>query len=127
MILGIGTDIVHIQRIKEILEGSGKNAFLSKTFTEKEMALAEAYPDPFFFFAGRFAGKESVFKCFREQWMPGDRLTDIEITRGEAGEPIVLLHGRFGEIVRRSNAEVFLSLSHEKDCALAFAILSDEA
>ena len=59
MVVGIGTDILKIQRIRDGLVGG--ESFLKKSFTEQERAQARTRSDPALFYATRFAGKEAVF------------------------------------------------------------------
>ena len=62
MILGIGTDIIEIDRIQKVIDRHGER-FLSKLFTEKERAYCHRYRDPIAHFAGRFAAKEAILKA----------------------------------------------------------------
>jgi holo-[acyl-carrier protein] synthase len=123
MVIGVGTDILGIERLHDILD-EGKGGFVDKVFTEKERAQAEESGDALSYFATRFAGKEAVFKCFN---IHGDvRLSEIEIIDGETGQPHVTLLGRFLEIAREKGVrDVLVSLSYENDYAIAFAIAQD--
>jgi holo-[acyl-carrier protein] synthase len=124
LVIGIGTDILKIQRIKKILKGPEGSGFLEKTFTKNELLLSKKHSDSTIFFATRFAGKEAIFKSFGVYWHLDDKLTDIEIIDGDFGEPIVKLSGRFKHISsNEGNYKILLSLSYENDYAIAFAVL----
>ncbi len=120
--IGVGTDLVKIQRIGEAIDRSG-NSFLRKIFTSAEIEKAspenrDAY------FATRFAGKEAVLKALRVGWANGVAGTDIEIDDGKLGEPLVTLSGRVSEIATEKGVrEVLLSLSYEGEYAIAVAVL----
>ena len=123
MVLGIGIDILQIQRIRDILEGDS-DSFVNKGFTIKEREQASDRPDPVSYFAMRFAGKEAVFKCFG---IHGNiRLSEIEILDAETGQPQVTLLGKFREIAAEKGVrDVQISLSYENEYAVAFAVAQD--
>lgn len=62
MIVGIGTDIVEISRIKNAVAKWGER-FLRKIFTENEISYCYKKKDPFPHLAVRFAAKEAVIKA----------------------------------------------------------------
>jgi holo-[acyl-carrier protein] synthase len=123
MVLGIGADILSMERIHDILEGESES-FVSKIFTEKEWTQASDTPDPASYLAVRFAGKEAVFKCFG---IHGNiRLSEIEILDAETGQPQVTLLGKFREIAAEKGVmDVQISLSYENEYAVAFAVAQD--
>ena len=121
MVKGVGTDILSIQRIRNILEGDSE-AFIRHSFTTKEKEEASGRTSPVAYYATRFAGKEAVFKCFG---IDGDefRLTEIEILGSETEQPQVSLLGKIKEIaVKKEIKDVRISLSYETEYAVAFAI-----
>jgi holo-[acyl-carrier protein] synthase len=120
MVIGVGTDILSVARLHDILENQS-GSFMNKVFTENERAQADASGDPLSYFATRFAGKEAVFKCFN---IHGDaRLSEIEIIDGETGQPQVTLRGKFVEIAKEKGiTDVRISLSYENEYAIAFAV-----
>ncbi len=120
MVVGVGCDILHMQRIRDILEGESAS-FVSKVYTEREREQAAESSDDASYFATRFAGKEAVFKCFG---ICGNvRLNEIEILDGPVGQPLVSLSGEFREIAARKGVKnVQISLSFDTDYVLAFAV-----
>ena len=124
MVIGVGTDILSIQRIRNILEGDSE-AFIRNVFTTKEKEEALERPDPVLYYATRFAGKEAVFKCFG---IDSDkiRLDEIEILGSETEQPQVTLLGKFREIaVKKGVKDVRISLSYETENVIAFAVAQD--
>lgn len=120
MVVGIGTDFLKIQRIRDGLPGG--ESFLNKSFTEKERELARERSDPALFFATRFAGKEAVFKCFGVDG--GDiRFNEIEILEAKTGQPQVSLSGKVLDIAAQKGIRnIHISLSNDSEYAVAFAL-----
>lgn len=123
MVAGVGTDLLSIERIRRAVEDPAVDSpFLVRTFTERERAQARLRPDPVLYLATRFAGKEAVFKSLG---LDGGRvrLDEIEILNAENGQPFVALTGEFRRQAERAGVtDVLISLSHDTDYALAFAI-----
>jgi phosphopantetheine--protein transferase-like protein len=72
--------------------------------------------------AGRFAAKEAVSKTLGTG-IGIIRWKDIEILRGELGEPILVLHGKAQQIAQDKQLENWaISISHGKEIAIAFVI-----
>lgn len=124
MILGVGTDITDIMRVKKACE---QEAFLLRVFTETERQNAgwperEKWAESL---SGNFAAKEAVAKALGSGFRgfgPGD----IEIGRNEAGAPVAVLSGGARERLERLGAKhIWLSISHERMFATAVAVLED--
>ncbi len=125
MALGIGVDIIAIGRMRAILDGPGKQAFLHKTFTAGEAQRAEAHPDSAAYLAKSFAAKEAIFKCFAIGWDTGVQFNEIDIQDGEFGEPLAVLSGRFAAIAAESKVgQVLVSVSYDGEYAIAIAQLN---
>lgn len=117
MILGIGTDIIEIDRIKRACQGEG---FLERAFTKNELSEAKGNAS---FLAGCFAVKEAVAKCFGTG-VSGFGLTDIEALRGSKGKPYVNLYNNAKKIFEAlGGTNIQVSISDTKDVAVAFAII----
>ncbi len=122
MLLGVGADILRVERIRCCLDSG---SFMSATFTETEVRLARSRADPGSYYAKVFAGKEAVFKCFGipaeslESWL------DIEIVDGEHGQPVVNIRGSLAALADSRGVErVALSLSYDTEYAMAVAALT---
>ena len=121
MVLGIGTDILKIDRLSpETL--APEDSFFRKTFTPDEAAEAAGRPNPHNYFATRFAGKEAVFKALRLH-PDGIRLNEIEILTSPDGSPYVILHGRLLKIAEEKGIDqILISLSYDTDYVVAYAL-----
>ena len=118
-VLGLGNDIIEIERIKEAHAERGQ-AFLDRLFTEKEQTYCHAQNDPYPRLAGRFAAKEAIAKALGCGFGAEVSWKEIEILADESGKPIVHLSG---ELASRLNATTILvTISHCKAYASAVAI-----
>lgn len=122
-ILGIGTDIVDVERMRRALGRSGRR-FIERAFTEREAGYCLSRADPAVHFAGRFAAKEAVFKALGTGWAGGMGWRDVEVVADE-GPPTAFLSGRAKKLACEMGAlePVRVSISHERTFAVAFAVL----
>ena len=120
MILGLGNDIIEIQRIAASIARHGKR-FLDRIFTEREQLYCQNHRDFERHFAGRFAAKEAIVKALGTGISSSVSWLDIEIINDEAGKPTV----HFSEKVQKTfhSPQMHLSISHCKNYAVAVAIL----
>ena len=86
MILGVGTDIIEIDRIKNAIDNTP--GFLEKVFTEREVEELSKNTLRVESVAGNFAVKEAVSKAVGTG-IRGFSFRDIEVFRDELGKPIV--------------------------------------
>ncbi|MBS5949747.1 MAG: holo-ACP synthase [Clostridium sp.] len=121
MILGIGTDIIEIERIKSAVEKT--SGFLENIFTDKELEMFKLRNMRFEVIAGNFAAKEAISKALGTG-VRGFSLREIEVLRDELGKPIVLLSKNISNIINK-NYKLNLSISHNKSNAIAFAVLEE--
>ena len=120
MIVGIGTDLVEIERIGKALEKTP--GFLNKIYGETERNWLASKPHPAASAAANFAGKEAVLKVFGTG-LRNCRLCEIEILRDGLGKPYVQLSGQAKKLAQSLDiGEIQISLSHTKDLASAYAI-----
>lgn len=117
MIIGIGNDLIEIERVRKACE---KEAFLARYFTEKEIELYKKRP---MWLAGNFAVKEAVAKSFGTGFR-GFEPGDIEVLRNELGKPYVKLYGGAKELFFKLGAcRLHVSITNTKEYAAAFAVL----
>lgn len=120
MIHSIGTDIIEVKRIKNVIRRNGK--FENKIFTDPEIAYCRSKRNFYINFAGRFAAKEAVAKLFGENIKPVI-YKEIEIKNGANGEPGVSLSGGTKLLAKKLGFKKFLiSISHTENYAVAMAI-----
>jgi holo-[acyl-carrier-protein] synthase len=116
---GIGVDQVNLNRIRKILDKS-KSKFEARCFTNHEIEYANKFNDPAKRLGARFAAKEAVMKSLGKGWRDL-KWKEIEITGG--GKPNVKLYGKALVLAESNNiSTIHVSLSHEKETAIAFAI-----
>ncbi len=122
MIVGLGTDIVEIDRIDQMIKRHGE-AFLKRVYTEAEIAYCQKRKQNAEAFAGRWAAKEAVMKVLGTGMIKGIGFIDIEILNEKSGQPRVELSGGAKERARDLSIEkVLISISHCKSYATATAI-----
>jgi len=110
MIAGIGTDLVEIYRIEEMIL---RGRHLSRIFTTTELAYAK---DNATTLAGNFAVKEAVSKVFGTGFFG-------EVLRNESGAPYVKLYGKAKEIAKdKQVSRIHVSITNTREFAQAFAI-----
>lgn len=123
MVIGIGVDIVEIERVRRILE-KFSDRFLKKVFTAHEMAYCLRYRDPYPRYAARFAAKEAVFKALGTGLAQGVKWLEVEIVNSPGGMPQVVLSGKTAALAKEKGTQkILLSLTHDKVEAVAFVFL----
>ncbi len=126
-IIGIGSDIVKIERIEKLIERY-EQRFLKRVFTAAEIRYAEAHARPALHFAARFAAKEALVKALGSGLRQGMNWPDIEIINDSLGKPRFEFHNRARKIISDLNdPTAWLSLSHEQEFALAFVVLESQS
>ena len=127
MILGIGTDLAHIDRIAAALARSQR--FAARVFTPAEQALAEARPAlRAATLAKRWAAKEACAKALGTGFRGGMAFTDIEVVNNALGAPALVLHGvaaaRLAALTPAGHeARLHLSLCDDIPFAQAFVVI----
>lgn len=122
MILGLGTDIVEIDRIRTMIERHSDN-FLNRCFTADEIAYADKHRDAAVRYAGRWAAKEAVVKVLGTGFVKGITFHDIEVLPLHTGQPRIELSGEAGQIATDMGiGNVLITISHAKLYATATAV-----
>lgn len=126
MIVGIGTDIVAIDRIERAIDRFGER-FLARVYTEGERRDGAARGGAARFFALRFAAKEAAWKALSPGRGEGVGWQDFEVVGGDGGRPRLVLGGRAGTLLDKragGGCAVDVSLSDDGGLALAFVVIS---
>ena len=121
MILGIGNDIIEIERIEKAILREG---FKNKVYTQKELKNIEKRGNRVETYAGIFSAKEAISKAIGT----GVRefsLTDLEILNDDLGKPYVVVSERLDKIIKskKENYQIEISISHSKKYATAVAMV----
>jgi holo-[acyl-carrier protein] synthase len=119
-VIGIGTDIVDIERIKKAIERQGE-AFLRRLFTEAEQAYCAQFNAAERHYAGRFCAKEAIVKAAGIGLRDGVSWLDIEILNNSLGQPQVRLQGHLATLL--GPVITHLSISHCHSYATATALI----
>lgn len=121
MILGVGTDIVEVSRVKKAINNP---RFCERVYTEAERQYCEGRGmQRVQSYAARFSGKEAILKAFGTGLREGT-MQDIEILPDALGCPQVNLTGHFAKLACEKKVEkVWISLSHTKEYATAQCVM----
>ncbi len=122
MIVGLGVDIVEVERVRHALDKWGKR-FLERVFTNRELDYTNTKKFSHENLAARFACKESVLKAFGDT-RSGIQLKNIEVLNDAKGKPEVVLHKEALEFAKRNSLDkIIVSMSHTSSYAVSNAIL----
>lgn len=123
VLLGIGCDVIEVERVRGVCERQGER-FLQRVFTEEERAYCAGMKYPYKHFAARFAAKEAVSKCFTTGIGAELGWKSVSIYHGPRHEPIVRLDEK-GEALLAAvgGTHVLVSLSHCDSSAMAVAAI----
>jgi len=123
MILGAGTDLIEVDRIRNAMNRHGER-FVQRFLLPDEVAYCQSHRDPAPFVAARFAAKEAAAKAFGTGIGAALGWLDLEVGHRPSGQPYFLMHGRALRLLaeRRATA-LHLSLTHTSLHASAVAIL----
>ncbi|MEK8131140.1 holo-ACP synthase [Paenibacillus filicis] len=133
MIIGVGSDLLEIERVRKILEQEAGKRFLERILTPGERKLAEKRQRRLAeFVAGRFAAKEAVVKAFGCGIGKLISLQDMEVLPDASGKPVCRLSDaawqRLGQcsLGTASDGEgviIHLSITHSETMAMAYAVV----
>lgn len=116
MIIGIGTDLIEIERV---IKASKQDAFLIKYYTAKEIELIKNDKRKA---ADNFAVKEAVAKMFGTGFRDVIPI-EIEILRDELGKPYVNLYGNAkSKSIALGINRIHVSISNTKIYSSAYVI-----
>ncbi len=123
ILLGLGCDLIEIDRIRGVVERQGAR-FLDRVFTEEERAYCLGMKHPHKHLAARFAAKEAVSKCFTTGIGAELGWKSISIYHGARHEPKVRLDDKASALLRQiGGTDVRVSLSHNESSAMAVAAI----
>ena len=122
MILGIGNDIIEIDRVREAIETQG-DRFIEKLFTKREQAYCKKFKDPVPHYAARFSAKEAIVKALGTGFGEMAAFHDIEIINDDKGKPEVFFSAALNSHFK--NPEVLISISHCKNYVATVAVRAE--
>lgn len=122
MILGIGTDIVSIPRIRDTLDRHGAR-FAQRILSDIELVALNDTKDPVAWLAKRWAAKEAFGKAAGSGILAPLTWAGIGIGHDDAGRPLFELNDAIAfHLQSRGVTRIHLTISDERDYAVAFVI-----
>ncbi len=123
MVLGIGIDIIEIERIKESVDNFG-DAFLKKIYTKTELDYSLSRKNKYQHLAARFAAKEAIYKALSNDTDTVYSWQDVEIYNEVNGLPKVKFSGELKDYLS-DGKEIKISMSHSENYVTCVAVLSN--
>jgi len=123
MLVGTGTDLIEIARIRQSIARFGPR-FLQRVFTPNEIAFCGRKKNAAESYAGRFAAKEAAAKALGTGIARGVTWLEIEVRRQPGERPAIHFHGRAAaRAAALGVTTASLSITHSRDLALATVLL----
>jgi holo-[acyl-carrier protein] synthase len=123
VVLGIGCDVIEVERVKGVLERQGER-FLKRVFTEEERTYCLSMKYPWKHFAARFAAKEAVSKAFTTGIGAELGWTSVSVYHGTRSEALVRLDEKGAALLQQvGGTSVQISIAHSDTVAMAVATI----
>lgn len=120
-VLGIGVDIVEIERMGRVLARTPR--FKERVFTPEERDYCSNRANPDAAFAGCFAAREAVLKALGVGFGAGVGFKDVAVGHDSKGRPLALLSGGAKKAAEAQGVtEVHVSVTHTRGVAVANAL-----
>ena len=121
MIVGLGLDVVELDRIQRVFSRFG-DRFLRRVLTKQERALLPKSPAAFI--AARFAAKEAAAKALGTGFRQGVGFHTLAVRKTPSGKPEMVFSGPARDLCQKMGVtSVHLSMTHGRDVASAVVIL----
>lgn len=124
MVIGIGIDIIEIDRIKKSIDENGEK-FLEKVYTANELKYCLSKKNKYQHLAARFAAKEAIYKAISSNWNSELSWQDMEIINTPNGMPEVKFQGNLEKFLSNEKS-LKISMSHSRDYVTCVAIVYKE-
>jgi holo-[acyl-carrier protein] synthase len=119
LIIGLGVDLVELNRIEKVMDRN--NRFIKRVLTNREIERLEqkgSISRKVEYVAGRFAAKEAYAKANGTGIGKELSFLDIEVIPNENGKPEIFINGS-------KNNAALLSISHGKEFVIAQVIIQE--
>ena len=124
MILGIGVDIIEVERMADKMGRS--ESFGEMLFSKNEIEYCESKTYKYEHYAARFAAKEAFYKALGSGWKNETAFNEIEVTNDEKGKPFIILLGQTSRLIEQMGIKsIHVSLSHIRAMAVAYVIIEN--
>ncbi len=126
MILGIGTDIVALHRIASLHERYGER-FAQRILSNAEITELQTHAHPARLLMKRFAAKEALAKAVGSGLRHPVNMTQMTVSHDKLGKPSFIFSAELAShFIQMGVTRHHLSISDERDTAVAFVILEGE-
>ena len=126
MIYGVGTDLIEVRRIEEVLRRFGER-FAKRILCEPELRRFRAHKQPVAYLAKRFAAKEAFTKALGTGIRSPANWHGVWVVNLPSGKPVLQFSEPLKKLLERKGVtETHVSLSDEKGIAFATVILECE-
>jgi holo-[acyl-carrier protein] synthase len=120
MIVGVGVDVVDIERFRTVLARTP--TLRERVFTPAELAYVERRLDPVPSLAARFAAREAAMKSLG-LGLGAFGYHDVSVHIADGGAPSLIVVGKAVKLAEQRRAATFhLSLSHDGPVAVAVVV-----
>ena len=130
MIIGVGTDILNVERIKKILKKYDQK-FINRIYGKNEVLISQGkLNNSDNFFGKRFAAKEATWKALSSIRGEGLFFKEIEILNDPNGKPYLFFSGKTKKYIEKKEKKLKaklrfdISLSDDNPFVVAFVIIS---
>ena len=125
MIIGIGTDLVHIPRMQALLDKHG-DKIAQRILSDDEFISFQKTVQPAAFLAKRFAAKEATAKALGTGFRDGLSLRHIAVRNNQFGKPeLVFFEQGIIRMAQCGATNSLLSLSDEHEYAVAYVVITE--
>ncbi|HVM88379.1 MAG TPA: holo-ACP synthase [Puia sp.] len=124
MILGVGIDMIEVERVAEKI--GKEKGFRESVFSGNEINYCESKANKFEHYAARFAAKEAFLKAAGTGWTSGSAFHEIEIMHNAKGQPELNLNGETHTTFQSLGIKkISVSISHLKSIASAIVVIEN--
>ncbi len=124
MILGVGIDLVDVERMHLVLTRRWAQRFITRVFSDEEIKACEASPNPEQCYAARFAAKEALVKAFGTGFSRGITPGMISVKGGERNRPEISLRSAALQFAQSKKiSAIHVTLTHTASSACAFVVV----
>lgn len=120
MIVGIGVDLVKIERIDGIIKKYGER-FLKKVFSEEELKNKKNIHE----ISGKFASKEAFVKAIGTGFNGQVFFSDVKVLNDQRGRPFLDFSDKVKKSFNIGNVRTHLTITHDGDYAIAMVVLEE--
>ncbi len=123
MVIGIGADVIEIERIRKVFEQRG-DKFVKKVYTQNELDYSFHFKEPYTHLAARFSAKEAYYKAVSRGVLA---FSEIEVYNLDTGKPEIRLHGKTEALWKElGSPKIHVTLSHNNLVGMAVVVLESE-